>query len=417
MPNDHGSSQGRRPHYHRGRRGPDRRGPERRTPPNPQEQTGRDHFDVEQIMRDIRSRISKRHGIDLTPQQIHELAARRLEAILEPRHVSPSLMEQMRRAAGEAIEVPAPAADAPAATFDESSLYASHRGFLNTLRRWLNPVLKLFINPAPLVEAVRAQERRSQAAASREAELYARQAEWNALHYEVVQRLVTEVSRTALEMQALTTRIESLAAKVDFNERRVRGLESSAYQSARPGPRPSDSTQGEPVRPAAAPSAEGAPSAAPATEGAPSEGTRRRRRRRRGRRSGLPPSAGPGPVGTEAAPAGLPEMDGDEADGDSDVDLDVDADSSEPEPAAEASSSERHAEDSASLEPAHTFSLLQPAERHPSVEADSFTQRPPEPAPAPPSPPADAPVQPTPPRDEPVPPAPVDRADSGPPDR
>ena len=31
--------------------------------------------DVEQIMRDIRSRISQRHGIELTTQQIEELAA------------------------------------------------------------------------------------------------------------------------------------------------------------------------------------------------------------------------------------------------------------------------------------------------------------------------------------------------------
>ena len=373
-------------------------------------------------MRDIRSRISKRHGIDLAPQQIHELAARRLEAILEPRHVAPSLMEQMRRAAGEALEVPAPAADAAPAAFDESSLYASHRGFLHTLRRWLNPVLKLFINPAPLVEAVRAQEQRSQAAAAREAELYTRQAEWNALHYEIVQRLVTEISRTTLEMQALTMHIESLAAKVNFNERRVRGLESSSYQSARPGPRASESIQGEAVRPPATAAVEGAAPAAPATEGTPSEGARRRRRRRRGRRSGLPPSAGPGPIGTEAAPAGVREMEAD-ADNDSEVDLDVDADLGEPEPAAEAAEAaeaageERHAEDSASLEPAHTFSLLQPAERHPSVEDDSFAQPPSEPATTAPPPPAEAPVQPTPPRDEPVPPAPVDRADSGPPDR
>src|SRR5262245_7859917 len=135
MPNDHSPSQGRRPHYHRGGRAQARRAPDRASPPTPRGQSARAHRDVEQIMRDIRSRISSRHGIDLTSQQSHELAARRLEAILEPRHVSPSLMEQMRRAAGEAIEVPAPATDAPAAAFDESSLYASPRRFLSLLRR------------------------------------------------------------------------------------------------------------------------------------------------------------------------------------------------------------------------------------------------------------------------------------------
>src|SRR6187402_1921424 len=84
---------------HRGRRGSERRATERRGGPAPAEQTNRDHVDVEQIMRDIRARISTRHGIDFTPQQIQELAARRLEAILEPRHAKPALLEQMRRAA------------------------------------------------------------------------------------------------------------------------------------------------------------------------------------------------------------------------------------------------------------------------------------------------------------------------------
>lgn len=365
-------------------------------------------------MRDIRSRIAKRHGIDLTPQQIHELAARRLEAILEPRHVSPSLMEQMRRSAGEAIEVPSPSSEAPSALFDESSLYASHRGFLGRLRRWLNPVLKLFINPAPLVEAIRAQERRSQAAAAREAELYARQAEWNALHFEILQRLVTEVSRTTLETQAMALRIESLAAKVDFNERRVRGIESGTYQSAKPASRSAEPAPAEGVRPSAPSAPEGTQPAASGTEGAASpEGTRRRRRRRRGRRSGLPPSAGPAPTATDVAAAGIPELDVDDADGDSEGDLEGEGDSTETAPAVESTVSERGAE-AASLEPADTFSQPQPAEQHQSPETDSFTQTAPEPAAAPtPEPP----VQPTPPRDEPVPPAPVDRADPGPPDR
>jgi hypothetical protein len=93
---DHPPS-GRRPNYHRGRRGSDRRGNERRaTQQQPAQQAPRtsgDHVDVEQIMREIRSRISQRHGIELTPQQIQDLAGRRLEAILDPRTVNPTLFE------------------------------------------------------------------------------------------------------------------------------------------------------------------------------------------------------------------------------------------------------------------------------------------------------------------------------------
>jgi hypothetical protein len=110
---DQNPQHGRRQHFHRGRRGQDRRGNERRGPgpAQPQEQQGarehREHVDVEQIMREIRSRISQRHGIELTTQQIQELAARRLEAILDPRTVKPSLLEQIRRSTS------APPTDAP----------------------------------------------------------------------------------------------------------------------------------------------------------------------------------------------------------------------------------------------------------------------------------------------------------------
>ena len=73
MANEHSTSQNRRPHFHRGRRGGDRRAAaERRSPPQPNEQGGRGQVDVEQIMREIRARIAKRHGIELTSQAGNE---------------------------------------------------------------------------------------------------------------------------------------------------------------------------------------------------------------------------------------------------------------------------------------------------------------------------------------------------------
>src|SRR5688572_29413571 len=131
---DHNPQHGRRPHYHKGRRGQDRRGPDRRTLPrertaDPERETASEGgVDVEQIMRDIRSRIAQRHGIELSTPQIQELAARRLEAILEPRNVNPSLMEQLRKNAGTAPEI-APATPDAGFTFEDSTLFESHRGF------------------------------------------------------------------------------------------------------------------------------------------------------------------------------------------------------------------------------------------------------------------------------------------------
>src|SRR5215510_10146919 len=148
MPPDHNQQHSRRPHYHRGRRGPDRRGGDRRPPQSaqqPQEPANRDQLDVEQIMREIRSRISERHGIDLTAQQIQELAARRLEAILDPRIIKPSLLEQLRRSAGlPADTTPSEPEDA---AIDEAALYASQSGFLNSLGRLFN-----LLNPKAIVD-------------------------------------------------------------------------------------------------------------------------------------------------------------------------------------------------------------------------------------------------------------------------
>ena len=234
-------------------------------------------------MREIRTRISQRHGIELTTQQIQELAARRLEAILDPRTVKPSLLEQIRRSAATPAD-PGPVESA-AYSFEENTLYESPRGSLRFIRRLLNPLLKLFFNLTPLIHALVTQTRLNKAAAAREAERDRRQAEWNALHYDILQRLVTEIARTSIEAQSLTMRVEALSAKVDFAERRARTIEGSLHQARPAAPRPAEAAS--PVTLAAQPREGGA---APEAVGPPagSEGTgesgRRRRRRRRGRR-------------------------------------------------------------------------------------------------------------------------------------
>lgn len=287
----------RRGHFQRGRRGPDRRGVDRRPQhTQTQERPGRDQVDVEQIMRDIRSRIAQRHGgVDLSNQQIQDLAARRLESVLDPRTIKSSLLDALRRTAGAgparvADEVPSE----PAFTFEDTTIYDSHRGALRLIRRLLNPLLKLLFNPNPLIHALHLQAGLNVQAAERDADRDRQQAEWNALHYEIVQRLVTEVSQVSLELKSLSMRVESLDAKVAFNEQRVRGIEGSVHRS-RPQSRPA-----EPVVASPAVTVETAPpdtaTEAAKVEGQPSDGTKRRRRRRRGRR----PDTSPG----EATAAG-----------------------------------------------------------------------------------------------------------------
>jgi hypothetical protein len=284
----------RRGHFHRGRRGSDRRGPERRAPQHAAAERQRgDHVEVEQIMRDIRSKIAHRQGIDLSNEQIQDLAARRLESILDPRAMKPSLLDSLRKSAAAVNTVPRDTlAKEPVYTFEDTTIYDSPRGLLRLMRRLLNPLLKLFFNPNPLIRALHLQARLNVEAASREAERNERQTEWNALHYEIVQRVVTEMSRLSLEVQALSLRIESLNAKIDFNDRRVRGLEGTLRRSRPAGRQP------EGIAAPSVPEADATPGEPPA-DPAQAEGARRRRRRRRGRRSAGPlgeATAGPRPA-------------------------------------------------------------------------------------------------------------------------
>ena len=249
-------------------------------------------------MRDIRARIAKQSGIDLSDHQIQELAARRLESVLDVRSLNPALMEQLRRSAGgRAASVPTRDVEAPAA-LDESML------FEGGLRSIFKGILKLFfLNPRPLIDALNAQARANAEAARRQAERDQQQVEWNALHYELLKRLVTEVSRVSLEAQGIGLRVESLSTKVDFNERRVRGLEGTVHESTvkTTSAAPARMTEDLPPSPASGGDALSS-----------TEGQRRRRRRRRGRRSPGPGEFGSSPVPAAGGPATPSTQDEDE---------------------------------------------------------------------------------------------------------
>jgi hypothetical protein len=389
--------------------------PREHAPESGSREGGRENtVDVEQIMRDIRARIAQRHGIELSNQQIQELAARRLDAILEPRNVKPQLLEQLRRSAGAAPELPE---SAPVETyqFEDTTLYETHRGILRFFRKLLNPILKLFFNPTPLIQALHTQARINTELAARELERERRQSEWNALQFELVQRVVLETSRISIEMQALSSRIESLSAKVDFNERRVRGLETAPSQ---PASRPQQRQQ-EPVAPPSAPSEAATSESVQAGEGA-GDGSRKRRRRRRGRRGGAGTSE---PAGAAGA-AGLGDDDLEAAEG---MEAEDEAPAATPAESAEAPVTTTALV--APIEPVESVAPEAPPVAVAPVEpVDSFAAAPTTTPPQEPAAETRAPIQepiappapvsvPTPPRDEPTPDNPVDHADPGPEDR
>ena len=165
-----------------------------------------DNVDVEQIMRQIRSRIREKRGVDYTEEEIRELANVKLEKFLDPRGVRSDLLEQFRRKREASLP--------PNFKFEDTTLYETHRGFLAFMRKLLNPILKLFFNPNPLIEALNIQSK-----------LNAQQAALEPLYYEVIHNLVLETTRLGIDVKNLKMRVESMSSRLDFDERRARALE------------------------------------------------------------------------------------------------------------------------------------------------------------------------------------------------
>jgi hypothetical protein len=239
-----------------------------------------DSVNVEQIMEQIRARIREKRGVDYTETQLQELAAVKLERFLDPGSVRSDLLEQFRRTA------PPPAR--PNYAFGEDTLFETHRGPIRWMRQLLKPLLKLFFNPNPLIQALHIQSQLNTINAERETARY----RLDQLYYELIHNLVVETTRLGIEGKNLKMRVESLSSRLEFNERRARALESVvAYApgEAAEMPAPVESAVAQfpsPVetQPAMAGPASTTAAPAPATEG-PGQRSRRRRRRR-GRRGG-----------------------------------------------------------------------------------------------------------------------------------
>jgi len=280
-----------------------------------------DSVNVEQIMDQIRTRIREKRGVDYTEQQIRELAAVKLEKFIDPGGVRSDLLQQFRKAR-PAYQPP----ELPNFKFEDATLYESHRGFIRVMRQLLNPILKLFFNPNPLIQALNIQARLNAMNAERDARVQASRTGTEQLLYEVIHNLVVELTRSGIEVKNLKMRVESLASRVEFNERRARALESVVVykassdepvrpQQAQPSQQAAHQHSMSPGHPGQPPQQSGSGSQSqPGFQGAqggqsgpPGEGPglrSRRRRRRRGRRGGgsaaaimgAPPAPGAPPV-------------------------------------------------------------------------------------------------------------------------
>jgi hypothetical protein len=232
-----------------------------------------DNVDVEQIMRQIRARIREKRGVDYTEEEIRELANVKLEKFLDPRGVRSDLLEQFRRKREASLP--------PNFKFEDSTLFETHRGLLAFIRRMFRPILKLFFNPNPLIEALHIQSK-----------LNAQQAALEPLYYEVIHNLVLETTRLGIDVKNLKMRVEAMSSRLDFDERRARALEGVVQY--RPGAVP-------PLQP---PTGGGDSRESRGPETAEQAERRNRRRRRRGRRR--PDERGPGGAPTQGTRSQTP---------------------------------------------------------------------------------------------------------------
>jgi hypothetical protein len=280
-----------------------------------------DSVDVEQIMRQIRTRIREKRGADYTEAELQQLAGVKLEKFLDPRGVRSDMVAQFR------AQRPVPPAP-PNFEFGETTLFETHRGGLQALRKLLKPLLKLFFNPDRITSALHLQADINTQAEQRLRRLEEREP----IYYELVHNLTVEVTRLGIEVHNLKMRVESLSSRMDFDERRARALETVVQYRPQPQRQPAaqGGANGQNARPAPGVPSSAAQSAAPdsagqsgnsgapgtsTTNGLPGEGgERRRRRRRRRRRPGQTLADGSQPAAAGALPDGAPVGDGSPAD-------------------------------------------------------------------------------------------------------
>ena len=270
-----------------------------------------DSVDVTRIMEQIRQRIQEKRGRDYTEQQIHELATVKLERFLDPQQVRSDLVEHYRQ-----LEAPEPLDPTPHESpgpeperfdFNEDTIYASSRGqmgkLIRLIRKLLNPILKLFFNVNSVVFALSRQSEintwtlqllqqqadLAERVTTRAGAKFAAREELDALNYEVLNNLVVEMTRLSVDMKNHRSLVESVASRLDFDERRARALES-VVQSRSPQPPQNEDDE--------------------STSSTGSGRTRRRRRRSRRRPdatatpdSGTPTAAAVSAQGETAQPA------------------------------------------------------------------------------------------------------------------
>jgi hypothetical protein len=155
---------------------------------------------VEEIMRSIRKRIEEKKQGLYTDEEIRAIADHRLDAVLDAHEFNSDFIKDFRAEPGRWNFA-----------FQPETLYESSRGgvgaALQTLRRLLRPVQKLFWNPNPMIAAL------------------SRQSDLNSYYVHLLHNLAVEVTKLNLEVQDLKNRNLQLQGRLELQVRREKTLE------------------------------------------------------------------------------------------------------------------------------------------------------------------------------------------------
>ncbi|HXV60763.1 MAG TPA: hypothetical protein VEK15_08720 [Vicinamibacteria bacterium] len=175
-------------------------------------------IDVEAIMTNIRRQIEqKRKGL-YTEEEVREIAEMQLDAVLDSQEFNSDFVAAFR-ARDERWNY----------SFDPETIYASSRGggggLIRLCRKILNPVLKLFFNPNPMIAAL------------------SRQSDLNRYYVLLLHNMAQEMTRMNLELSNIKARLRTLGIRVDFQTKREKAFERVV------GPSRPEREQEEPPRP------------------------------------------------------------------------------------------------------------------------------------------------------------------------
>ena len=154
-------------------------------------------IDEAAVLAELQERIAEKKARGLyTDAEVRQIAERPLHPVLEAHDLKSGLLTEIQGGSWNYA-------------FDAETIYRSSRGgALESIRRLLRPIQKLFWNPTPMIAAL------------------SRQKDLNGANAQLLHNLVLELTRLRLEVDELKARHLQMQARLELQAKREQVLES-----------------------------------------------------------------------------------------------------------------------------------------------------------------------------------------------